>query len=271
MTHFPAYALITGASSGIGLEFAHQLAAQKTNLILVARSSDRLYQLSQELQTNYDIQVSIIVQDLTLSGAGTEVYKAVQTLGWPVHLLINNAGFGDYGLFMERDRLTQLAMIQLNITALVDLTHYFLPPMVQRRWGNVINVASIAAFQPIPFFSVYAATKAFVLSFSESLWAEVRPYGVKVIALCPGPTASNFMEIAQFPDHLSKNNPSLESAEQVVRTALAALQSDSANVVTGGWINQFIVNLSRFLPRELLVSIVGKQFQPPSSNGSSSH
>ncbi len=257
-------ALITGASSGIGREFAQQLAAQTTNLVLIARSSDVLQQMATELQERYAIQVSVIVQDLTAPDAGTLVYKAVQAQGLTIDLLVNNAGFGDYGAFVQRSRQKQLDMIQLNITALVDLTHQFLPAMVQRRSGAVINVSSIAAFQPLPYLSVYAATKAFVLSFSEALWAETQPHGVKVIALCPGPTESNFMEVAEFPTAINGKTQPLVPADQVVQAALEALESNQTNVVTGGWANQLVVNASRFLPRELLVSLVAKQFQPRS-------
>lgn len=153
-------ALITGASSGIGETFARELAAQNTNLILVARSQDKLDQLAQQLQTQHPIQAEVIVQDLTAPGACQSVFERVMQQGLQVDLLINNAGFGDYGNFTDRPLEKQVAMIQLNVTALVELTHLFLPGMKQRQSGGIINLASIAAFQPLPYISVYAATKA---------------------------------------------------------------------------------------------------------------
>lgn len=192
-------ALITGASTGIGVVFARQLAQRQMELILVARSRDKLEQLAAELEEQYGVKVTVIVQDLTVAGAGKLVYDTVNQKGINVDLLVNNAGFGGYGAFSEQDLARQLEMIQLNNLVLVELSHYFLRPMLAGAGGAIINVASIAGFQPLPYLSVYAATKAFVLSFSESLWAENKDKGVKILALCPGPTESNFFEVARFP------------------------------------------------------------------------
>ena len=192
-------ALITGASTGIGVVFARQLAQRQMELILVARSRDKLEQLAAELEEQYGVKVTVIVQDLTVAGAGKLVYDTVNQKGINVDLLVNNAGFGDYGAFSEQDLARQLEMIQLNNLVLVELSHYFLRPMLAGAVGAIINVASIAGFQPLPYLSVYAATKAFVLSFSESLWAENKDKGVEILALCPGPTESNFFEVARFP------------------------------------------------------------------------
>ncbi|MFM6407432.1 MAG: SDR family NAD(P)-dependent oxidoreductase, partial [Microcystis sp.] len=192
-------ALITGASTGIGVVFARQLAQRQMELILVARSRDKLEQLAAELEEQYGVKVTVIVQDLTVARAGKLVYDTVNQKGINVDLLVNNAGFGGYGAFSEQDLARQLEMIQLNNLVLVELSHYFLRPMLAGAGGAIINVASIAGFQPLPYLSVYAATKAFVLSFSESLWAENKDKGVKILALCPGPTESNFFEVARFP------------------------------------------------------------------------
>jgi short-subunit dehydrogenase len=254
-------ALITGASSGIGATFARELAQRGYNLVLVARSQDKLNLLAQKLQDEFKIETAVIVQDLTKPGATQTVYDHLQEKDISIDLLINNAGFGDYGAFTERDLSRQVEMIQLNITALVELTYLFLPAMQQRQGGSIINVASIAGFQPLPYLSVYAATKAFVLSFSEALWAENKDQGVKILALCPGPTESEFFKVAQFPDSLSNGKPSYVPAEEVVKDALKALNKNQSHVVTGGLGNQIIVNLSRFLPREFLVSLVEKQFK----------
>ncbi len=255
-------ALITGASSGIGQAFAEELATRQTNLILVARSQDKLYRLAKQLQQRASINVEVMVQDLTEPQAGQKVYDWVQNKNLSVDLLINNAGFGDYGLFSERDLSRQLDMIQLNVKVVVELTHLFLSQMQQRGEGSIINVSSIAGFQPLPYMSLYAATKAFVLSFTEALWAENKDKGIKCLALCPGPTESDFFEVARFPDSFqNKNNGNLTSATTVVKDALKALGDNQSNVVTGGIVNSFMVNSTRFLPREFLLSAVEKQFR----------
>lgn len=255
-------ALITGASSGIGRAFAQELAVRQTNLVLVARSEEKLQQLAQQLQQKFPIEVDVIVQDLTILGATKSVFDTLTSQGLTIDLLINNAGLGDYGAFSDRQLSKQIEMIQLNITSLVELTYLFLPAMQQRKRGSIINVSSIAGFQPLPYLSVYAASKAFVLSFSEALWAENKDKGVHILALCPGPTESNFFEVAEFPQSLQeRQNQGYVSAEEVVRDALKALEKNQPTVVTGGLVNQIIVNLPRFLPRQMLLSAVEKQFR----------
>ncbi|NEP77145.1 MAG: SDR family oxidoreductase [Okeania sp. SIO3C4] len=260
-------ALITGASSGIGEIFAKELASRKNNLVLVARSEDKLQQLANKLQSQYQIQADVIVQDLTAPGATNSVFETVFQKGLTIDLLVNNAGFGDYGNFTERPLEKQVNMIQLNITALVELTHLFLPRMQQNKSGAIINVSSIGGFQPLPYMSVYGATKAFVLSFSEALWAENQDSGVKILALCPGPTESEFFQTAEFPKSAGGSSMSkLTPAEEVVKDALQALEKNQSNVVTGGFLNQVIVNMSRLFPRETLISAVEKQFRSIKQN-----
>ncbi len=255
-------ALITGASYGIGATFARELAARKTDVILVARSEDKLQQLATELQERYGIKAEVIVQDLTEPAAGTKLFESVAQKRLTVDLLINNAGFGDYGTFADRDLQRQLDMVQLNIKVLVELTHLFLKQMRERRSGSIINVSSIGGFQPIPYMSVYAASKAFVLSFTEALGAENQNTGVTVQALCPGPTKSNFFENAKFPQSVdATSSQNYADSEEVVRDSLDALNKNQSNVVTGSFINQVIVNLPRFLPREMLVNVIEKQFR----------
>ncbi|MBW3584849.1 MAG: SDR family NAD(P)-dependent oxidoreductase, partial [Cyanobacteria bacterium 0813] len=193
-------ALITGASGGIGAAFAAELAKRQHNLILVARSEDKLQQLAAQLQQEFNILVEIIVQDLTAPGATTAVFDTVVKKGWTVDLLVNNVGFGDYSAFADRPLAKQLTMVQLNIVALVELSHLFLQGMRQRKSGSIINVASIAAFQPMPYWSMYAATKAFVLSFSEAVWAENKDLGIGGLCVCRGPTDSDFFAVAAFPE-----------------------------------------------------------------------
>ena len=219
-------ALITGASGGIGKCFAQKLAAKNTNLIIVARSEDKLNSLAQHLQEQYNIQVEIIAKDLTQPSASREVFDATQAKGLTVDILINNAGFGDYGEFSQTDGDRQIQMLQLNNIALVDLTHKFLPQMRERRSGSIINISSIAAFQPMPYLSVYAASKAFVSSFSEALWAENREFGVRVLVVCPGPTETNFFNEAKFPPILASSGQSMSTPEEVANKALKALEKD---------------------------------------------
>ena len=255
-------ALITGASFGIGETFARELAARKTDLVLVARSQDKLDRLATELSSQYQIKTSVIPQDLTEVQAGQSVFNAVQAQGLTIDLLINNAGFGDYGAFGDRPLSKQMAMVQLNISAVVELTGLFLPLMQQRRDGAIINLSSIAGFQPIPYMSVYAATKAFILNFSEALWAENKDLGVRILAVCPGPTESEFYDRADFPDSATGlNGMTMASAEKVVQESLTALDKGTSTIVAGGFANQIIVNLPRLVPRDLLVKAVGKQFK----------
>ncbi|MBF2063689.1 MAG: SDR family oxidoreductase [Calothrix sp. C42_A2020_038] len=254
-------ALITGASGGIGRGFAEELAARKSNLVLVARSEEKLNQLASQLQTQHNIKVDVIVKDLAQPGSTADVFNYTQEKGIIIDTLINNAGFGEYGEFAERDSERQVKMIQLNVLALVELTHKYLPLMQQRKSGNIINVASIAAFQPIPYMSVYAASKAFVLSFSESLWAENREYGVHVLCVCPGPIDTNFFTEARFPPTLAAKNIQVTKVETVVRDTLQALEKGETVVVSGGFTSHLIPKLSRLVPRKTLVSVIEKQFK----------
>ena len=255
-------ALITGASVGIGETFARELAARNTDLVLVARSQDKLDKLATQLSSKHQVKTLVIVQDLTEPNAGKIVFDRVQAEGLTIDLLINNAGFGDYGAFSDRPLDKMLAMVQLNIKAVVELTGLFLPLMQARRDGAIVNLSSIAGFQPIPYMSVYAASKAFVLSFSEALWAENKDLGVKVMAVCPGPTESKFYDRAEFPESASVlNSMTMASSQKVVRDSLKALDKQQSNAVVGGFPNQIIVNLPRFIPRDLLVNVVGKQFK----------
>jgi uncharacterized protein len=254
-------ALITGASGGIGAAFAAELAQRQHNLILVARSEDKLQQLAAQLRQEFNISIEIIVQDLTAAGAANDVFDRVVAAGLTVDLLVNNAGFGDYGIFADRPLAKQVEMLQLNIVALVELSHLFLQGMRARRSGSIINVASIAGFQPMPYLSVYAASKAFVLSFSEALWAENQDCRVRVLALCPGATESDFFKVAEFPTFMSASSgQKLVPASEVVRDALKALDKNVSNVITGEFSNQIVANLPRFMPRELVVKLVRKLF-----------
>lgn len=254
-------ALITGASSGIGKAFAQELAARQTNLVLVSRSEEKLNQLAKQLQEKYKIKVDVIVKDLTEPNAAATVFDATKAKGLTIDLLINNAGFGDYGDFAESDRERQIKIVQLNILALVDLTHQFLPLMRQRRSGGIINLSSITAFQPIPYLSVYAASKAFIVSFSQALWAENRSYGVRVLVACPGPIETNFFAEANFPPTLAGSTNQMFTSEEVARESLKALENWQPNVVIGDFTTQIRTVLARIVPRKILLQMLVKKFK----------
>lgn len=260
-------ALVTGASSGIGNVLAKALAARNINLILVARSEDVLQALASELTQRHGIQAEVIAQDLTQPDAAQTVRELVEQRNLTVDILINNAGFGDYGAFSDRPRKRHLDMIRLNILALVDLTYQFLPAMQAKESGSIINISSIAAFQPIPYLSVYAASKSFVLSFSEALWAEVKSSGVRVACICPGPTDTQFFERAEFPDTFSGGMQQMTSPEEIAQDVLKAIDEGSPSSVSGSIMNQFTANLPRLLPRQIVVSAVERLFRPSTLEG----
>lgn len=257
-----ATALITGASSGIGAVFAKKLAQRGYDVVLVARSEDKLHTLANQLQQQHSIVAMVISQDLTQPSAAETIFAQLEQRGIQLDLLVNNAGFGTYGDFATTDLAVLTDMIQLNVQAVVSLTYRCLPGMRSRRSGSILNIGSTASFQPLPYFAVYAATKAFVLSFSEALWHECKPYDIKVLAVCPGPTETNFFKVADFPDSLEGQvGQNYASPEAVVDEALQALEQGRSNVVAGGLMNQVMVNASRFLPRETLTSAVGRLFK----------
>ncbi|MBF2056228.1 MAG: SDR family oxidoreductase [Cyanobacterium sp. T60_A2020_053] len=253
-------ALITGASSGIGKAFAEELAQRNYDLVIIApiETELELKGLQFSLETKFSIKVTAIVKDLTQENACQEIYAQVKNENITIDLLINNAGFGDYGKFATRPLPKLLNMIQLNISALVELTYLFLQDMNERGQGDIINVSSIAGFQPTPYLSVYGATKAFILFFSEALWAENQDNDINILALCPGATSTNFAKTAEFIPMATINPNDIATPQKVVRRALDALQAKQANVVTGNFSNQIAVNLSRFLPRENVVKIIAQ-------------
>ena len=246
--------LITGASSGIGEAFARKLAARGQNLLLMARSEDKLMTLCNELGRLKSIHAQFVAMDLSQPDAPARLFAETQTRGLTIDFLINNAGFGAVGDFAKLDLVRELNMIDLNIRALVDLTHRFLAPMRERKSGAIINVASTAGFQPVPFMAVYAATKAFVLSFSEALWEENRPYGIKVMALCPGVTETNFFAAANMqkpPGRVS------QTPEDVVDTALRGLRRGRSHIISG-LPNYLMIQGERLVPRSVLARVAGK-------------
>lgn len=236
--------LITGASMGIGAEFARELSRRGAQLILVARSESLLQKLAHELGG-----ATVIAQDLTQPRAARELFDAVTARDLAVDVLINNAGFGTHGLFTEIPLETQRSAIELNVGALVELTHTFLP-MIERRAGGIIQVASTAAFQAVPSMAVYAASKAFVLSFSEALWGEYRDRGVRVLALCPGATDTPFFERAGEAAALGKK----ARPEAVVQLALRAFDRNKSHAIHGTK-NFILAHANRLVPREQVIKL----------------
>ena len=246
--------LITGASAGIGEAFARRLAARGDNLFLVARSEGKLRSLTDGLAREHKIDAQYMALDLTQSDAPQRLFEETARRGLEVELLINNAGFGSMWEFTDFGLERDMEMIDLNIKSLVALVHLYLRPMLVRRSGAIINVASTAAFQPVPYMATYAATKAFVLSFSEAIREENRGRGVRVLALCPGSTDTNFFDAAQG----QKPPPSImQSPEDVVDVALRALERDRGHVISG-WANFLLAEAGRLAPRSLVARIAGR-------------
>ena len=243
-------ALITGASAGLGVDFARQLSAKGKRLVLAARRKDRLDALAAELGNARAVEM-----DLSEAGAVDRLLAELASHGEHVELLVNNAGFGLTGRFAELDGRRQRQMIDLNCGALVELAHAVLPGMIERKSGAILNVASTAAFQPGPGMAVYFATKAFVLSFSEALHEEAKNHGVVVSALCPGPTATEFGEVAGFRASSPSSKLAADSAS-VVRAGLDGLEKGQA-IVIPGLMNKATAQAHRFFPRSWVRKAAG--------------
>ncbi len=242
--------LITGASGGIGGEFANLFAKDNFNLVLVARHKKTLSAVAQELRNTYKTEVTVIVKDLTLPHSPKEIHDELHKKNITIDVLINNAGFGDRGFFKDTNIQEQLDMIQINVSALTYLTRLFLVDMLQLKRGKILNVASTAAFQPGPTMAVYFATKAFVLSFSEALSNEMKGTGVTVTALCPGPTKTGFEKRAK-----TNFGSRVMRADEVARIGYKALMN-GRSVVVAGFMNNLKTVGVRLLPRDIVTSIV---------------
>jgi len=255
------WALVTGASAGIGVALARELASRGANLVLTARRQDRLNELASELASRHKIQTEVCVADLSQPGGPPEIFAFTQGRKIPVQLLVNNAGFGKYGEFHKLPAERLLEMIQVNVGAVVHLTHLYLPQMVERRSGDVLIVASTAAFQAVPYITTYAATKAFDLYFAEGLAEEMRPHGVRVCALCPGSTESEFHQVAGQRHHTRRPK---ETAEKVARAGLEGLAAGKSYVISG-FANWAGANTVRLVPRRMVARIAARMFRPETS------
>jgi uncharacterized protein len=246
-------ALVTGATSGIGLELTKLFAADCYNLVLVARDEQRLRQIVAVLPKKHHSLTKVIATDLSIAGNAEKIHRQLQDEGITADLLVNNAGFGLTGAFLETDLQRELAMIQLNVVSLVILTKLLARDMVQRRCGKILNVASTAAFQPGPFMTIYYASKAFVLSFSEALAEELKDTGVTITALCPGPTATEFAKRsdAQGSKLFASRMIPVMNATTVAEIAYRGLMR-GRRIIIPGLINRIGVQALRLLPRHLV-------------------
>ena len=247
--------VITGASGGIGEALAHLFAPEQQALVLVARSKDKLDALAKELNSKHGIKVHVIVQDLEQAGAASASMNEIANLKLTVDTLVNNAGFGISAPFAKADAAKTSGMMQLNMVALTELTHMALPIMLERGHGRIMNIASAVAFQACPYFAVYAATKAYVLSFTEALAEEVRGRGILVTAVCPGSTATGFHTVANTKGSLL--DKMAESPLMVAEEAYKALNNGKTVVVTG-LMNKPLPMINRLVPRKTMTWAVSK-------------
>ncbi len=261
-TYADRWGVITGASSGIGAEFARQLAARGMHLVLTARRRELLQQLAEELYTAHGTKTEIITGDLADPTEPRRMYDRIKELGIEIELLVNNAGIGNVSTVEDADPQRLLDMIQVNITSLTELTYLVLPQMLSRRAGGVINVSSVAAFQPVAYNGVYSASKTYVLHFSESLWAEARKRDVTVIAVCPGTTSTEFFSESGVPDWLEKH--ASQTPTEVVRAALKGFDKQRQYYISG-WKNYILSLLVRLATRATAVKGSVKYFKPKKS------
>jgi uncharacterized protein len=252
------WALVTGASAGIGVALARELATAGANLVLTARRQDRLEQLAQELQKANGIQTEVFAADLAQPDAPDAIRAFTDQKKLAIEILINNAGFGHYGELTKVDVHRLLDMVQVNCSAVVHLTRLYLPDMIRRRRGDVLIVSSRAAFQAVPYISTYAATKAFDLLLAEGLAEEMKPHGIRVCGLCPGSTESEFHVVAKQERFSSKNQ---ETAEKVARTGLEALAAGRSYVISGLG-NYLGAHGQRLVSRRFVTRIAANMFRP---------
>jgi hypothetical protein len=251
------WALITGASAGIGRELARQLAAAGAHVVLTARRRERLEQLAAQIRSGCRVKTEVLCCDLARPGAPAEIFQCTAARDIPIEVLVNNAGFGAYGEFHKVPAARLLEMVEVNVSAVLRLTHLFLPQMIERGRGDILMVSSVAAFQAIPRYATYAATKSFELIFSEALAEEVRPHGIRVCTVCPGTTATEFQQVAGSPAHPMRKP---HSAEEVARQALEAMAAGKTCKITGAkyWM---AVQSQRVMPRGAAPRIAARLYR----------
>jgi short-subunit dehydrogenase len=249
--------LVTGASSGIGAAIARELARRGHGVTLTARRKDRLVELASELSEQHGVRAEVVACDLSSTAARHRMMKTVAERGLDVEVLVNNAGFGSAGRFQELDADTEVRMVRTNVEAVVDLCAAYVPQMVDRRRGAILNVASVAAYQPVPRQTTYAATKAFVLSFSEGLHTDLKGTGVTATALCPGPTRTEFGEASGIPEELMQVPGLSYSAEQMAAAGVQAMERGRRAVIPGAT-NLVGAVGGRLLPRAVVLPLLDR-------------
>jgi short-subunit dehydrogenase len=252
------FALITGASAGFGAEMADILAEKKFNLILTARRADKLEKLKNELEKKYEINAHVITMDISGIGSANKLYDEVDKLGVTVSVLVNNAGYGKTGSFADLDPEVDTNMLMLNIITLTELTKKFIPGMLERKRGWILNVASTGAFQPGPYMSTYFASKSYVLSFTEALWQELKGTGVSATTLCPGPTDTGFMERSELGGSIVTKGIFLyKSPRKVAVKGIDAMFSGRRTIVVGV-VNNILLWVGKIIPRRLTLFITAR-------------
>lgn len=252
----PRTVLITGASSGIGLELAHLFAHDGYRLVLVARSRGALRELGDDLQSRYNVEVRVSPKDLAHPAAPGELYQELQEAGIVLDVLVNNAGFGGSGPFLKTDWNNEAEMLQVNLVALTHLTKLFLP-QIRAREGKLLNVASVAGFLPGPYMAVYYATKAYVISFTEALAEELSGTGTTVTCLSPGPVQTNFQKRAHVGETNLLNSPLLVDVREVARAGYEGMKQGKRHVIPG-WKNRLVVEMLRASPRSVTTKMVSR-------------
>ena len=260
MTFSGKTVLITGASSGIGVGFAHAFARDGARVVLTARREDRLKSLASELESTYHTSAVYIVADLAAADGVQSLLSEVTARSIQVDILINNAGFGYSGDFSNAENGAYRSMNDVNMTALTELCEAFIPAMADRKSGGVINVASMAGVQPMPYFAVYAATKAYVISLSQALWKEYLKSGVHVVALCPGPVDTEFFDVSGYNPGNASISRNIQPVEDVVEIALIALRKNTSLAPTTVLL-KMLAFLQRFIPRRLSLSVLAAQMR----------
>ncbi len=251
----PKTVLITGASGGIGYELAKLFAQNRDNLVLVARNENKLNEIKRNFEQNYQVIVTVLGKDLSQPNVAVQIFNQLERERIQVDVLINNAGFGNFGEFVDSSWQKESDMMQVNMIALTQMTKLFLKGMVERRRGKIVNVASTAAFQPGPLMAVYYATKAYVLSFSEAISNELEGTGVTVTALCPGATESGFQQASAMEESRLVKGRKLPTAEAVAKYAYKAMEKGEI-VAIHGLFNWIAANIIRFLPRKVVTDVV---------------
>lgn len=253
-------AIITGASNGIGLEIAKRLAQQEINLVLVARSADKLQEIANKLSQAYHIKCIAMPCDLTQPNAVEDLYKELETV--EINFLINNAGCGDFGLFQDISWQKYQQTLNLNIAVLTEMTHRFLPKMLEQKYGQIINIASTAAFQPLPWMAVYAATKSYVLSLSEALNYELKDTSIRVLAICPGATNTGFAAAAEGNQSNNFADGNMSSVSDVADFAVMKILEGQGGVAVHGVKNKVMSLLAPMSPKTLVLRLAANVMQP---------